>query len=905
MLASPRGCHSQVIVSNAGMSRLPSIDFREIFEQAAVGFVHLSRNRKFLECNRAFQELVGYSQAELLQMELADLSTEEDRTRETELVRHMIASGASSCRLEKRYRHKNGRVVWVDLTISLVRADDGTVDSYLGIAKDISNRIAAETEGHENELRYRTLAEHAPDAIFIIGADYTIRYANAAAASMLGLPSEALVGKSEQQLFPPEVSARHAQSISEVFASGTQLVREDCIPGGEHELWLETKLLPIVDATGRINSIFGLSRDITERKQSEAEAARWRQRYELVTEASGQVVYDYDVPTGSIIWSGSIHSVLGYEAAEMAGGIGQWTSMIHPDDREAATRELDHCEKEMRPYDIEYRFIHKSGRWIWIHDRGFFATGDTGNVCRMVGTMTDISARVEAEATLMEKEKLYRMLFDISPAGILVEDAEGRILDANEAIRQSFGYTREELIGTSVYKLASPENHELIASNIAAILDGNVLRHEVENRRKDGSQSWMELRETSMLLPSGERGILCVGNDVTERKRVETELIAAKERAERSDQLKDAFIANMSHEIRTPLNVIIGYNDLIAELYSDAMRDEHVDYMQSIERSGKRLLRTMEHILNISSIQVGTFRVHYERVDVLSTAEALLLDLQPIASAKGLALVYEPSCDGPLCILADRYSLEQALSNLLDNAIKFTQRGGVTIEVSRNEARACIAVRDTGIGISDKYLPNIFEKFSQERHGTTRPFEGLGLGMALTKHYVEVNNGMISIESTPGSGTSASMSFPIEKTNVPPEADEAPGASRPQPETTRRHLLVVEDDVQSQQYMKILLSKHFAVQVSSTAKDAWRILHESTINLVLMDISLHGEIDGLQLTRMIREDEALRTLPVIALTAHAFPADRQKSIDAGCTDYLSKPFQREQLLTIIEKHIAH
>ena len=166
---------------------------------------------------------------------------------------------------------------------------------------------------------------------------------------------------------------------------------------------------------------------------------------------------------------------------------------------------------------------------------------------------------------------------------------------------------------------------------------------------------------------------------------------------------------------------------------------------------------------------------------------------------------------------------------------------------------------------------------------------------------------MISIESTTGSRAPIRMSIP---NDTPAPAGDAvstmsdPRASHLETDPVRKRLLVVEDDIQSQQYMKILLAKHFAVELSSTAKDAWQVLNSAPIDLVLMDISLHGEIDGLQLTRMIREAEALRALPVIALTAHAFPADRQKSLDAGCTDYLSKPFQREQLLSIIAKHIG-
>ncbi|MBI5645800.1 MAG: PAS domain S-box protein [Ignavibacteriae bacterium] len=873
--------------------------YRGVYEDSAVGFVRVDGAYRICETNAAFAALTGYSQSELSSMTPYDFTHPDDIAREEMLMHAMMTEGRSSTRFEKRYMRKDGSVLWADVTVNIERDETGKPIEFVGFARDITGRRMAEHALRRSEERYRTLAEAAPDGIFIVDADEVLSYCNGVGAAIIGLTPEMAIGRKWESLLPRGGDAEAENSLRTLFSGADNDVRTGRISRVGARVY-ETLVVPMPAEDLELGPRLAIARDVTDRTAAEREIERWKTLYESVTAASGQIVYDYDVQSGAIQWGGSIDTVLGYSLEEMNAGIAQWSDLIHPEDRELSLLLLSQAEEAGSAYEVEYRFRHKSGAWVWFLDRGFFLDPIDGKHSRMVGMMTDVTAWKSAEQTLRENERRYRALFDLSPSGIIVEDAHGTILDINPSLSAAFGYGREELIGKNIRIVVPPDEHHLIDGHAARIIAGEVMEHEVMNIRKDGSTCWMELRETAMTLPDGSPGILSVANDVTLRREAKDALIAAKESAEKSHQLKDIFIANMSHEIRTPLNVIIGFMDLISEMYRDRIDAEHLIFFRTIERSGRRLLRTVEQILNISSIQAGTYTPRFETVNLVDVAESLATDMRPIAEAKGVALKHESTCLAAFSTV-DRYTLEQALINLLDNAIKFTERGNVIISVAIEDAWARIDVADSGIGISDEYLPRIFEKFSQESSGTTRPFEGLGLGMALTRHYVEVSKGMISIDSHKGHGTVCTLFFPLDAGSGSIAGDSASGenSARNAHDAAARCVLVVEDDIQSQQYMSLLLSRHYNVRVASSAPQALEILNAQRIDIILMDISLHGDMDGLQFTQSLRTEARFSTLPIIALTAHAFPADRQRCFDAGCNEYLPKPFQREQLLALI------
>ncbi|MDH7515197.1 MAG: PAS domain S-box protein [Bacteroidota bacterium] len=794
-----------------------------------------------------------------------------------------------------------GDVRWVEDRFAVLQDDCGDFAVVVGAISDIHARKTAEEEPRNRERMLRMEYEQSADGFVRLDLSHRMVDTNPAFRRLVGYEAEELAGMTPENITHPDDWQREREIVCAMVRSGTPFctLQKRYVRRDGATVWAELTVTAVRDESGAPAGFMAIVRDITEKHRAEEEIRSWRTLYELVTAASGQVVYDLDIPSGSIRWGGSIEAVLGYGGTEPMCDFACWAEAIHPSDRDRALAGFERCRRTLQPYEEEFRFRRADGGYAWILTRGFFLPGESGTAERMVGMMIDIERSVNAENAQRENERKYRTLFEVSPSGILVENAAGTIVDVNAAFCRSCGYRREELVGKPIEFLVPEEHLTALRLHRADVLKGKTVAHDIECRRKDGGKCWLAFHEIALPGPDGEAGILVVADDITARREQERKMAEAKENAERSEKLKDVFIANVSHEIRTPLNVLVGFVDLIGEIYRDMIAPEHAELFRTIDRSGKRLLRTIEHLLNISSIQAGTFQARYETLDLAEAIAQVAADMRPFAHAKGLSL--ETSYAGrKIYGVLDRYAFEQALINLVDNAIKFTPAGYVRISLTVEDEWARIDIVDSGIGISDEYAPYIWEKFSQESGGTARPFEGLGLGMALTKHYVELNRGMISLSSTKGGGTTVTMFFPLDEyAGDHFEAGPKPSHGVSSEASRKRRVLVVEDDPQSQQYMKILLGKDYLVDIAPTAGAVLEILGKTPVDIILMDISLHGEIDGLQLTRIIRQKPGCERIPIIAVTAHAFPSDRQRSLEAGCTEYISKPFQRDQLMRLI------
>lgn len=370
-----------------------------------------------------------------------------------------------------------------------------------------------------------------------------------------------------------------------------------------------------------------------------------------------------------------------------------------------------------------------------------------------------------------------------------------------------------------------------------------------------------------------------------------------------ASRLKSAFIANTSHEIRTPLNVITGYVDLIEE-HLAALNDESLkEYVEGTQRACARLLRTIGNMLDISKIEAGAFDLAPTPLEIGPWLERLLADFRVMAEQKGIALTC--TVDAPDASVAfDEYCLTQALTNLLDNAIKFTERGSVTCRLYRaSDGTLCLEIRNTGIGISEEYLPHLFEPFSQERSGLARQFQGSGLGLALTHKYLELNGARISVKTEQGQGTTFTIQFSPEsegRSRSPQQPAEAGGEA-----ISRPAILVVDDDADTQQYMRAVLRQQYDVVIAASGKEMRKVLDtRPDVALVLMDLALDTDEDGLTLTRYLRGQERWRRIPIIAVTAFATSEDRERALKAGCDDYVSKPISRQNLFAKIDALVS-
>ncbi|MBN1447964.1 MAG: tetratricopeptide repeat protein [Bacteroidetes bacterium] len=502
---------------------------------------------------------------------------------------------------------------------------------------------------------------------------------------------------------------------------------------------------------------------------------------------------------------------------------------------------------------------------------------------------------------LARSEEKYRLLFERLPVGVFLYDSELTLLHFNDAFVEILGSTRKKLEGLDMRLLKDRR----ILPALQSALEGEVGSYEGQyatttvDREIDVAMRTAPLSYGPDIAPYGIGFVL----DITNWKSIERELLEAKEIAEQADSLKHAFLTNISHEIRTPLNIIMGYFGLLQTDLRDRLNADETDHFEKVDLAVRRLLRTVDQILNLSILESGSYALTTEQCVLNELAHEVVEELRPLAQEKNLTLsLRSPARD--LIVTVDRYSVAQALRNTLDNAIKFTDSGEITVSFSAQEKDVTIVVEDSGIGMTDQYIQRLYQSFSQEKDGYTRPYDGLGLGLTLTKRYIEVNGGSINVRSRKGVGTVFTLELPLthQAVAVVDEAIAPPPVDNGGPPPS---ILAVEDDHETQKFLALILHGSCDMKFAESAEEAWELLQRESFHLILMDISLRGEEDGLQLTRRIRAEGRNPGIPIVAVTAHAFADDRRRSLEAGCNEYLPKPFRVKELKELVARFVAY
>jgi PAS domain S-box-containing protein len=526
-----------------------------------------------------------------------------------------------------------------------------------------------------------------------------------------------------------------------------------------------------------------------------------------------------------------------------------------------------------------------------------------------------IAERARAEAALRESELRLRNLTESANDAIVTADADGRIISWNRCAERIFGYTPEEALGQPL-TLIIPERfrpaHDEGMARARAGGERRVIGRTVElaGLRKDGAEFPIELSlSTWQTGPSRYySGIL---RDITERKAVEERLRATTARLERSERAaveaskaKSLFLANMSHELRTPLNAILGFVQLLER--DRGLTAQQCEHLGIISRSGEHLLGLINDVLSVAKIEAGEAAIHAGDFDLPRLLGSLREMFHLRAQARGLRLVFDHAADLPRRVHGDEGKLRQVLINLLGNAVKFTEKGGVALRARWIDGRAAFEVEDTGAGIAEAELAGLFEPFVQAGEGR-KAAEGTGLGLSISRDFVRLMGGELQVRSAPGAGScfSFDVSLPVAATTAP-ERDQArviglaPGQERPT-------VLVVDNADDNRLLLSRLLqavgcSVREAVD-GRKALEVWRTWRPS---FVWMDMRM-PEMDGYQATRAIREEEAGDDRPrtvVVALTASAFEHDRASILAAGCDEILAKPFREDRVFETLTAHLG-
>ena len=490
---------------------------------------------------------------------------------------------------------------------------------------------------------------------------------------------------------------------------------------------------------------------------------------------------------------------------------------------------------------------------------------------------------------------------DASYGGIVIHD-KGLILECNRGLSEITGFSRDELIGMNGLNLIAPEALDTVLANIKS---GYEERYEVKGVRKDGTVYPLAIKGKNIMFKGAQARVIEF-LDITEQKRNEEELIAARKGAEAASHAKSEFLANMSHEIRTPMNGIIGMSQLL-ELTE--MTAEQKEYLGAITLSCRSLLSLINDILDLSKIEADKLEITMDSFSLRSCIAELVLTQKSRIYDKRLTHSVNIASDIPDALVGDQLRIKQILLNLLGNAIKFTEKGSITISASLVESRGSdiivdISVKDTGIGIPPDVQERIFDPFSQADATTTRRFGGTGLGLAICRRLAELMGGSVRVESVPGAGSTFSLRLPMMVTECiyDGEADSSETTLWDGPKLS---ILLAEDNQINIQCATSLLEKMgHEVIVATDGKTALEAIASRRCELVLMDIRM-PVMNGDEALRILREEEkeSATHLPVVAMTANAVKGDRERYLKAGFDGYLSKPVELKNLLSEMKRVI--
>lgn len=518
--------------------------------------------------------------------------------------------------------------------------------------------------------------------------------------------------------------------------------------------------------------------------------------------------------------------------------------------------------------------------------------------------LTNLRKQVDKTTTIIRNnEKRYRSLIENSTDAIYILH-RGKFMLVNKKLEDLFGYSQNELLHADFdfLTMVAPEFRDKINKYHQNILEYSKTSQNIEftGITKTNKRLYLEVSVSFIELEDG-LAIQGIIHDITERKNKELELIKAKQQAEESDHLKSAFLANMSHEIRTPMNGILGFADLLkSQKYST---EEQLGFINIIQKSGERMLSTINSIIDISKIESGVETVHIDQVNIKQIMDDWYRFFLPEAEKKGLDFVLElPKNSNNHFFSTDNYKVNSIINNLIKNALKFTKKGKITFGYSFTENGLEIFVRDTGMGIPENKQKSIFNYFVQADISTTRGYEGSGLGLSITKGYVEMLKGTISMKSAVGEGTSFWVQLPVtqkpelETTHVKEQAN----AKIP---SGKLKIIIAEDDNISATYLSLLVKEIAStILFASNGNDTIELIKSNPdTNVILMDMKMPG-ISGLEATRLIREIN--QDVFIIAQTAFAKDGYRIKTIEAGCNDFLLKPINKDELISILAEQFA-
>lgn len=781
-----------------------------------------------------------------------------------------------------------------------------------GLPKESKTRV------FDSRVFLENVIENVPDPMYVKDRDHRWVLVNQAFCRYLGKAREQVLGKTDADVYDSLLAAVMWEHDQNVFVRGVEELAEVSVPlpgGPPREFAVRRNLYR--DREGHA-FVVGLMRDVTERNIA---LRSLREREALLEEAQALANVGnmfWDARTSSLVWSKQLYKIYGLDPLTAPPASEAQRFMLMAGEWEKAGDHLRRAFEAGSPSTFEYRIRRPDGSVRTLVANVQWRRDAVGDLIGLAGTVQDVTDQMAAAAALRKSESLHRMIAENVGDGIwIVELSSLRFVYASPAVINTSGYTPEELSNLTIDQVVAPSSLERVQTELKrALAEANsgldvTHRLEIEEKSKAGGTVWVEV--TARLLRDAEgipREILGVTREITERRRSRELLERAKAQAEEASRLKSRFVSNVSHEIRTPLNAIIGFSELVL---GDTVLSEAQARARVILRESEVLLALVNELLDHAKMEEGKLELCPEPSDLRELLATLERSggLQAVRKGLDFQLVVAP--DVPSNVNCDALRLRQVLQNLINNALKFTERGSVSVEVvclERSSRRATVkfTVNDTGIGIPEDRQTAIFDSFVQADAQTTRKYGGTGLGTTIARQLVEMMGGRLELESHFGYGSTFWFAVPFDIVEFDSLAPISSAARALEDGEAPRHhgaILVAEDyPVNHRILREHLEGAGHSVTVVETGSDAVRACSERQFDLVLMDLQM-PIMDGLEATRQIRAlpGPAAR-VPIYGVTASAEASTRRECVIHGMTGVMTKPIRRAALLDTVETCLA-
>ncbi|WP_299526113.1 PAS domain S-box protein [uncultured Lutibacter sp.] len=888
-------------------------------------FIFSAQNLKITFANETAIKNIGYTFEELKKMTPIDLSPEFTKEKALKKLEPLKSGEIDKLHFETIRQRKDKTLYPVEIYVSKFSIQED--EHFLALIIDITDRKVAEIKINENQQKFKAFTNQSSEGISVADLKGNYTFVNPAFCTMVGYSEKELLkmtvfdvtaDKNDKKTFEKTTTVKEGTPLI------VELLRKDN----------STFVAEVIGKNLSVNGekfVLGTIRDITEIKVAEQQlkvSERLLKEAQIIAKIGH---WELNLLDNKLTWSDEVFRIFNLKPQEFKPAYATFLDKIHQKDKETFNNTYIDSLENNKPFEITIRLLLNSNEIKYVFINGYTEFNEEGKPARSLGTIQDITESKQAELKLTlanqktkESEKRFRSLFNNSPVSLWEEDISGvlqllnkklkeednlkkyldensdfvyecaskiKVLNVNNSTLGLLGVkTKEELINNLSSSFNSKSFDTLKEELLMLANKETKFKRETEFIRSDGKVITVFLEFVLL----GKSRIIVSMNDITE-------LIEAKKKAEESDRLKTEFISNMSHEIRTPMNGIMGFSELLGD--PDLIDEKRKYFVQIIKNSGKQLLQIIDDIIEISKLGTKQVKVYEESVNL----NDLLLELFSIFDSKAkenkTPLYLEKGLsDKQSIILTDRSKLNKIVSNLLENALKFTNVGSIEFgyKLKNNEESSIVEiyVKDTGIGIKPEDQKLIFERFIRANKEDSKKVKGLGLGLSIAKENSLLLGGEISVESIVGKGTTFFITIPYK-----PVFNEIEITNEMLQE--RQTILIVEDEEVNYLYLDTLLKDVLKLNCiilhAKNGKEAIDICKSNTaIDLILMDLKM-PVMNGYEATKEIKK--LYPSIPIIAQTAYSTNEEQEKAIIAGCNAFISKPITKESLFNIINKFV--